>query len=229
MRRSRAGRDRARDVGWRDDVRRLVERLERLASEGKGEEPAPAVAAAPPPKRRRRWLPVAAVAALVVAAAVAALLLTRGDPEEPTGGAGFPNEAESRLLALIPPITRPSCQRIDYGDEAAEVSLECSGVRTAVRYNLFPDETVRDAWYLQRRELVEIEPLGGSCEPDAFRGEAEYAAGTYLCFFDGEEPQLVWTDRGSSVGAEANVWEGSGEAAAASLLRQWQCCFRPQS
>ena len=53
-------------------------------------------------------------------------------------------------------------------------------------------------------------------------------AGRSLCFMDGDEPNLVWTDDEHAVGAEANVWQGTGQPAAESLLRQWECCLRPQ-
>jgi hypothetical protein len=219
-----------RDAGWRDDVRRLIERLERLErGEAEAAPPAPA-SPQPRPRRRRRALLAGALMVAVAAAALGAFLLLRDSGDDPAGGGGggaFPNALETQLLRSIPPITRPSCQRIDYGEEAAEVSLECSGVRTAVTYHLFADADLLDAWYVQRRELAGIEPNGGSCEPGAFRGEERDEAGPFLCYVDENEPELVWT-QAANVGAEAEVWEGTGRPAEASLLRQWDCCFRLQ-
>jgi hypothetical protein len=91
-----------------------------------------------------------------------------------------------------------------------------------------------NAWYTQRRELEKIEPGAGTCTGATFRGERRYsvdgrAVGNYFCFVDSEgESELVWTDGRVSVGSEANIYEGTGRAAAESLLRQWQCCLKLQ-
>ena len=210
-----------RDIGWHDDVKRLIERLERL------------VAPPAPPKRRRSKRPLlaagGAAVALVAAAAAAVLIAGRssdGNGKGGDGGGAFPNANERVLLAAVPEITRPSCTRIDWGDKAAVASVECSGARLAVRYELFPSVSVRDAWYVRRREEVGIEPGTGQCTADTFRGEVRHGAGRAICYYDERQPQLVWTYEGSKIGAEANVWKGEGKPAAQSMLRQWNCCLR---
>lgn len=244
-----------RDIGWHDDVKRLVERLERFERENSeragAPEPATAGADVPPPRpleleepqgglrnrlrSRRALLVLALVVAVLAAAAIAAVLASRGDDGGPTATSHFPNAVESRLLQVIPAITRPSCQRIDYGEKAALTSLECSGARLAVTYHLFPNNAVMDAWYVQQRELAEIEPLSGTCTGRRFRGEARYVVagkpvGREFCYFDSEgDAQLRWTDGRSGVGAQANIWEGKGRPAAESLLRQWRCCLRVEA
>jgi hypothetical protein len=135
-----------RDVGWRDDVRRLIERLERER--------------APTPARRTRWrsrsVLLAVPAALLVAATLATVLIARGSPNE-DGGDGkatgpFPNAAERTLLAAIPPATRATCQRTEK-EPAVRASVGCSGARLFVAYHLFSRETDLEGWYVQRREL----------------------------------------------------------------------------
>jgi hypothetical protein len=235
-----------RDVAWHDDVGRLIRRLERLAVPGTGEATPDSIerkavpAAALPTHRARRsrkWLVALGVVLTTIAIAVvaAALALSGSDGEggEETQG-GPAGLAESRLLAVIPPVTRPSCQRIDYGAESAELSLECSGVRLAATYHSFSGKDALSDWYLQRRELAEISPGSGSCTSSAFRGEARYtvggrAVGRYFCLVDSEGAELlVWTDTRINVGSEANVYEGEGRAAVESLLRQWRCCLQLQ-
>jgi hypothetical protein len=224
-----------RDVGWHDDVGRLIRRLERLAEAGREEAaaaPPPEPATAEPTLRSRRskklLVPVGlGVAALGIAAIVAALSF-RGSGDGKTRG------AEQRLRAFIAPVTRPSCQRISYGERSAETSLECSGVRLAVTYHLFSNDAGMNAWYIQRRELEKINPGAGTCTGTTFRGERPYTVvgrtvGSYFCFVDSEGGSgLVWTDERVSVGSEANVYEGTGRAAAESLLRQWRCCLQLQ-
>jgi hypothetical protein len=208
-----------RDIGWRDDVARLIERLERLAREKAG---APTLQ---PRQRRRSWLVPVVLALILGAGAVAALLALRGsdDGERPSGN------AESRLMAAIPAVTRPGCQIIDYGEPAARISLECAGAGLAATYHLFPDEDVMDGWYVRRRELAGIEPLSGSCTASPFRGEVRYADGTHFCHVANGEPVIVWTDVDESVGAVANFWQDKRRPVAIeSLLRQWLCCLRPQ-
>lgn len=218
-----------RDSAWHDDVRRLVRRLERLAAENAGVVERPLAPAAQEARPRRRRLSGKRLAALGVVVAgfagtAVALALALG------GGDGTASAA--RLRALVPAATRPSCTKIDYGAESAKVSLECSGARVAVAYHLFGSADAMSQWYALRREEAQIEPGSGSCGPKHFRGEASYAvgdrdAGSRFCFVDSDgETKLVWTDLRSGVGAEANVWKGTGPAAARSLLRQWLCCFR---
>jgi hypothetical protein len=92
---------------------------------------------------------------------------------------------------------------------------------------------VLQGWYTLRREELAVEPDSGTCGDGTWRGETPYdvggsTAGRALCFMDEDEPNLVWTDDEHAVGAEANVWQGTGQPAAESLLRQWECCLRPQ-
>ena len=94
-------------------------------------------------------------------------------------------------------------------------------------YYLFSSAAVRDGWYVQRREGVGIAPGSGACKPTSFRGERSYPGGRYFCFVDPSgEATLGWTQPGTNVAAIANVYEGKGPSAAASLLRQWSCCLR---
>jgi hypothetical protein len=213
----------------------LIRRLERVAgAEGGGETPAP-VAAEVSRGRRRSWRWVLA-AALVLLALVVGAALALGGSGDDDGGSGGDGDAstEDRLIALIPSVTRSSCSRIDYGDPAAEVSLTCSGARLAVTYQLFPSTDVMNAWYAQQREEVAIEPDSGSCTGESFRGEEPYRVGgqrvgSYFCFVDDEgESEIYWSDKRVSVGSAASIYEGTGRAAAESLLRQWRCCLQLQ-
>jgi hypothetical protein len=206
-----------RDTAWRDDVRRLIERLESIVRPGAA--------------RRRPWWrtrrALAAVAVLVaVVAAVAVALLRDGSV---TGSSAFPNSAEQQLLAFVPELTQPTCVRIDWGDEAATAALSCSAAGVAADYYLFKSEQVRDAWYARMRDEVGIEPRGGSCKPSSFGGEARFDVGRYVCWLEGQEPLLAWTHGKNAVGAKANNWKQGGEQGAAGLLRQWDCCLRPAS
>jgi hypothetical protein len=223
-----------RDVGWHDDVGRLIRRLERLAEKGRQDvrahPPSQPPTAEPTPRSwrsKRVLVPVGVVVTLGIAAVVAALAL-RGSGDGRTSG------AEGRLLAFIPPVTRPSCERISYGERSAQASLSCSGARLSVTYHLFSSNDDMNAWYAQKRELEKIQPGAGTCTGTTFRGERRYSVGgrtvgSYFCFVDSEgESELVWTDGRVNVGSEANIYEGTGRAAAESLLRQWQCCLKLQ-
>jgi hypothetical protein len=218
-----------RDIGWRDDVARLIRRLERLAG---ADEATPA----PPPARprRRRVSPVLIVAAVLLVALVsgAALALTKSGDDDPPA-AGGDGSAREYLVGVVPAVTRSSCTDIDYGDPSALVSVSCSGARLAVTYQLFPDADVMNDWYAQKREEVGIEPGSGTCTGASFRGEERYVVGgervgNYFCFVDVDEPELYWTDARAAVGSVANIYEGTGRAAAESLLRQWRCCLQLQ-
>jgi hypothetical protein len=208
-----------RDTAWRDDVRRLIERIESLVR--------------PQEPHRRAWwrsrraLLAGGAAAATAIAVVVAVALLRGGPGTPSGA--FPNADERQLLSSVPAITRTNCERIDYGDEAAKAAVECSGgAGTAVTYNLFENTQVRDSWYERTREEAGIEPDGGSCSPETFAGETRYGDGRYVCWFEGSEPVLAWTHGATGVGARANSWQRQGAAGAQTLFRQWQCCLRPQ-
>jgi hypothetical protein len=221
-----------RHTSWHDDVKRLIRRLEALAAEqeGGGDEPRAEPASAPPHPRRRRVLIASALGLAAAAAAGIAFALVGGGSSgggsgDSGGGASGGSAAERRLLAAIPAVTRPTCQSIDYGDPSATASVECSGVRVSVDYNLFPTAATMRGWYTQQREAARVSPGSGSCTSTAFRGEGSRPEGKYFCFVDGGEATLTWTETGTNIGAVANVYEGKGPAAAASLLRQWRCCF----
>lgn len=212
-----------RDVGWRDDVRRLISRLEE-----------PARARRPPTRRpSRKSIAVAAVAAAVAATAVGtaavAGFIPRGAPERGEQTGQF-SAAESRLLPLIPAGTRASCTQTEL-EPAAQASVTCSGARLSVDYHLFPRFSDLNAWYVQRREAERIEPAKGTCTAQNFRGEIRWRAdgrenGKLACFVDSEaESELFWTDTRANVGGEASVYEGTGRPAVESLLRQWRCCL----
>jgi hypothetical protein len=227
-----------RDVGWHDDVGRLMRRLQKIAAGVTERElpqpPSQRATAEPTPRvwrSKRLLVSVSLVVAALGIAALAAVLALRGSGGNGHIGGGF---AERRLLALIPAVTRPSCQRISYGEKSARASVSCSGPRLSVTYNLFPNDAVMRSWYVQTRELEQIQPDSGTCRATLFRGERGYVVGgltvgRYFCFVDSQgESQLVWTDRRASVGSEANIYEGKGRAAAESLLRQWRCCLQLQ-
>jgi hypothetical protein len=136
------------------------------------------------------------------------------------------------LLAAVPLPLRTNCQEVDYGVEAAIAHLSCGTGNAAVSYHLF-EPGVLAGWYTLAREEAGIAEGSGSCEDVRFPGEDSYTvqggdAGRWFCFMDGDEPNLVWTDERDSVGAEANIWKGTGQPAAESLVTQWKCCFRRQ-
>jgi hypothetical protein len=212
-----------RDAAWHDDVNRLIRQLEKLAAEAKEPVPAAAdVAPAKPPRHRRRLLLLALVVAAIIAAVAAAAVLS-------TSGGGKPSTdsvPQRGLLQTIPAVTRPTCHSITYGEKSAQASLECAGVKLDVIYNVFAQAATLDGWYVQQRQAANPPAGSGGCTPSAFLGEGRYSGGTYLCFLDSGRPTLVWTDTKNRVGAVANIYEGRGPAAAASLLRQWRCCLR---
>lgn len=209
-----------RDVGWRDDVKRLISRLEEPATTQR--EPAW--------RPSRKSLAIAAVVGATALAVAVVVVFTPGwspEPGEQTGG--FSTE-ESRLLEVIPAGTRASCTRTER-EPAAQASVSCSGTRLSVEYHLFPGISDLGDWYVQRRELERIEPATGSCTAQTFRGEIRWRAdgrekGKLACYFDSSgEAELLWTDTRVNVGAEVSVGEGTGKPAATSLLRQWRCCL----
>jgi hypothetical protein len=213
-----------RDTAWRDDVDRLTRRLERIADET----PRPEAGA-----RSARWGPRRGLALALALAALAAVLVLalRGGDGDGSGAAGGTTAAERELLAVVPLAIRSDCEPVDYGPESAQASVSCGAPRTSISYHRFGTAPVMDAWYELSREDASITPDSGRCVGTAFRGEAPYAAagktiGRYFCWVDGKQPELVWTDRRARVGAEANVWKGTGQAAAESLLRQWHCCLQ---
>ncbi len=210
-----------RDVGWRDDVRRLISRLE--DSEKTQREPAW--------WRSRKLLAIAVALGTVVLAAAAVSMFMSGGSSGKGEDTGSFSADERRLLGVIPAGTRASCMRRSELAPGAQASVSCSGTRLSVEYHLFPSASEVDDWYAQRRELERIEPDTGSCTADAFRGEIRWRAdgrevGRVACYIDPNgESELVWTDPRVNVGAEASVYSGTGRAAVISLLRQWRCCF----
>jgi hypothetical protein len=218
-----------RDIGWHDDVSRLIRRLERIAAGDAPLEAVPAVQVAPTRSRRRLALIGAIVGATVIAALVA-VLAVRGSGGGGSGSRGF-TDPERGLLAFIPAVTRSTCQHISYGEKSARASVSCSGVRLSVIYNRFGTDADMNAWFTQQREAARIRPRSGACTPAHFHGDGFYdvagrRAGRYLCFYDSRnEANLVWTDGRARVGAQANIYEGKGRATAESLLRQWRCCL----
>lgn len=227
-----------RDTAWHDDVGRLIRRLERLDGEAGQRAAADAPIQTPRQPRRptpwrsmRRWLlPLGGLIVLAVAAAVAAAVTLVGDGSRGSGSttSGDASGADARLLAVIPPITRTTCQGIDYGPETAKASVSCSGARLAVVYHLFPSKDGLDDWYLQQREELQIEPGSGVCTTAHFRGEAADAdgSGRHICFVETNgEPNLVFKNNRALVAAEANIYGAKGPRAVASLLRQWRCCL----
>ena len=214
-----------RDSTWRDDVGRLLRRLETITSPPEEERA---------PGRHRRWVVLGAVAvALVVAAVAAALLLRDGDDGSGGGPGANPSATDlQELLAAVPLPLRTDCSPVDYGPEAALAHVECGTGNAAVSYHLF-DAGVLKGWYTLLREEIGVPEGSGSCSDAQFPGEDSYAVGDdqvgrYFCYMDGDEPNLVWTDERESVGAYANIWKGTGVTAARSLVTQWECCFRAQ-
>jgi len=216
-----------RDTAWHDDVQRLIRRLERLA------EPATPT----DPRRRsggmsrRRALIGGGVLALLVAVAAGVAVSTIGGGSaggSPATSPGRPT-GDPRLLAAIPGEARSSCHT-SHDEKSAEASVDCSLVNLSATYNLFPDASTMRQWYAEQREAAGIDPGSGRCIPTAFRGEAAYTDGRHVCFIDGQnQPEIVWTDAKARIGASANIYQGEGVTAAASLLRQWNCCLRPNS
>ena len=215
-----------RDTTWRDDVARLMRRLEAIHAPPEVERAT---------RRRTRWAVLGVlVVALAVAAAVAALLLRDGDDGGGEGGSGTPpsESAVRQLLAAVPLPLRTDCEAVDYGPEAALAHVSCGTGNAAVSYHLFEPD-VLPGWYTLARENAGISEGTGSCEDVQFPGEYPYTVqgsdvGRLFCFMDGDEPNLVWTDERESIGAEANIWKGTGQPAAESLVTQWECCFRAQ-
>jgi hypothetical protein len=173
---------------------------------------------------RSRWLAALAAAVLLVGVAAAVALLRGGGG---LGGKAPPTAAEQTLLGFVPAITRPHCSPIDYGDEASTAAVSCSSAGVAADYYLFKDRQVRDAWFVRTRDEIGIEPRTGRCTPQSFRGEADYASGRYICWLNEQEPLIAWT-QGATVGVMANNWQRHGAEGAATLLRQWRCCLRPE-
>jgi hypothetical protein len=220
-----------RDDAWRDDVARLLGRLESVGRRAEGQ------AAAPAGRRRARLrrgptAAVLAVAAVLGAALAAALAFDGGEDGNPGGRPGGENgDARGRLLAALPPALRAGCNEVDWGPEAARVSVSCSGGSVSATYHLFASVDVLRSWYQLSREETGVEPDSGECTPSAFAREQPHVVGgetvgRSFCFMDGQEPNILWTDERAVVAAEAATWNGTGAEGAERLLRQWRCCFQ---
>lgn len=217
-----------RDVAWGGDVERLIRRINRLGGDEVQREVSP-----PAREPRRLWhskrVQVAVVLVLVALAGLAAAIVLAFDGADGNGEA-TPDE---RLLGSVPAVVRSSCIPISYGEETALASIECGGVGITADYHRFASAAAMNAWYTQQREAAGISPGAGECTAATFHGEKPYEAGgeqvgSYLCFVPDDEPQLVSIDRRGNVGLEAFRWEGTGQEAVRSLLRQWRCCLRTQ-
>jgi TIR domain len=221
-----------RDEAWRDDLARLVRRLEQAVPR----------LAQPKPTARRRAVPawrrpraaVAAAVIVIVAAALVGVALATGDGAGDGNGDGVAATTEQRLRLAIPAVVRPSCATIDWGPASAVARVSCQGAEVvSVDYYLFDSAAVLEGWYAIARENAGVRTDGGACTASDFSGEGGYEvdgamAGRRFCYFDGAEATMVWTDDDARVGARANVWQGTGAAAAETLLTQWRCCLAPQ-
>jgi len=221
-----------RDTAWRDDVERLIRRLEEIANEKTGRRHIEK--AVTPPARRFDWHTrkgvLAAAAALLTLSAIAAGAVLALTGTGSGTGATLSN-ADRRLVSLVPPATRPSCTSIDHREKSARASIECETGSLTVDYHLFPTSLVMNDWYALTREDKGIAPRSGSCTRTSFRGESSYTVagrtiGRYFCFLDSQrKPVLVTTDLRDGVGAMFSFYSGSGKRAIDSLLRQWRCCL----
>ncbi len=224
-----------RDVGWRDDVSRLIRRLEELAATRERGKPS-APRQAKPARRSRARIAAIAAAVLAIAAAVAVVLaLTRSGSGGDGNGDRPSSPVELRLLSLVSPVLRAACYRTsDGGPESAQASISCGGAHLNATYNLFSDADVMRAWYVQQREEIGVQPDSGTCTADKLDGERPYAVGgrtvgRYFCEVDSSgESELTWSDSRVNVAAAASTYSGLGPTAAASLLRQWRCCLELQ-
>jgi hypothetical protein len=219
-----------RDEAWRDDVARLVRRIEQAVRPASPGASAERPAAAGRWSRRRK---AALVAGPIIAAAGVAAVVILTDGPTTAGDSRTTQAPEQQLLSAVPAVVRSSCASIDWGLESALASLSCSGAGVHAYYFLFASTALLDGWYVLGREAAGVAPDSGTCTPDAFLGEGVYrvgddVAGRHFCYFEAGEATLVWTDERSLVGAKANVWDTTDASPAASLLTQWRCCFQPQ-
>jgi TIR domain len=197
-----------RDTAWRVDVQRLIRRLD-------------------PPRRRHRGrlLLLAGVAAAVAAIVAAVLALTLN-----AGGDSPSASLDPELLSAVSGGVSPSCQASSHGDypASAKASIQCFGpFGLTATYNRFANTSVMNQWYDLRREAVRVAPSGGRCKASSFRGEGQNGDGRYLCYLNKNgEPWLIWTDAKLKTGSWAYLPHGTGSGAAASLLNEWQCCFK---
>jgi hypothetical protein len=212
-----------RDGAWRDDVERLLRRLERVAEGSQ--------APKAPERRRRVGLRGALVLAGVTAAAVAAALVLTRD-ETPSAGNTGSGPGEQELLAAIPSPLRVNCTTNEDLPEAAVAGVSCAAGRAAVLYHRFESASVLRGWYELQLQGIAVTPDSGGCTAEEYGGERAYrvageAVGRHLCFVDDGAPELVWTDERALAAGEANVWErGTEPDAADAMLRLWDCCIQ---
>jgi TIR domain len=217
------------DAGWRDDVERLIRRLEQVAHE-----PSEAGASADAPTRpgrvRTRTLVAAALAVGVIGAAAALALSSLGDDGSPSASEAPSASGASarRLLSLIPEITRADCDPASELEPGADASLACGVASTlTATYHLFPDRDAADDWFRRRRLEERVDPDAGTCKPSDFRGQTDYridgrTAGRYFCYVDGRLPSLFAVDHRVPVGLSAEVYHGGGRSAIDNLLLLWR-------
>jgi len=201
-----------RDTAWRDDVQRLVRRLEPENTR---------------PRSRRRLLLLGGVAVAVAAIVAAVLAIT-----QTSGGGSSPSaRADPQLVAAVPGGISFSCKKPDGGvaPESAIASVECDGDSNelSVIYNRFASAGVANSWFEQEREKARVLPSTGTCIATAFHGAATRGDAGYFCYLDNEgHPVLEWTDPRLKIGATAFMYQGTGKGAAKRLLHQWKCCYK---
>ena len=201
-----------RDTAWRVDVQRLVRRLEPERTRARS---------------RRRLLLVGGVAVAVAAIVATVLAIT-----QTSGGGSSPSaRADPQLVAAVPGGIAFSCKKPAAGvaPESAIASVECDGDsdNLSVIYSRFASAGVANSWLQQEREKARVLPSTGTCIATAFRGAGSRGDASYFCSLDNDgHPLLAWTDPTLKIGATAFNYQGTGRGAAASLLRQWNCCYR---
>lgn len=235
------------DAGWRDDVARLIRQLEASgdhrerswAPGARSDTPEGARTPGRPPRAppNRRRIALSAIVALIALAGVAlALTLPAADPHrEPTAGSNprSSGDPETRLLSVVPAVTKAGCDRSSSFEPPVEASLSCDVASTlTATYLQFPGRAEADAWYRQQ-EVAETDGLAsGGCTLAQFDGETVYrvdgdTAGRSFCYLDEERrPVLFALDARVTVGLEVGVFNGRGQAAIEDLLDLWSCCIR---
>jgi serine/threonine protein kinase len=172
----------------------------------------PPAAPPPGPPRRRTGLLVGGIAAAVALAAaitVGIVLATSGGPgpsptpppttAPPTTGP-FPTEAESQLLAHVPPqLQTPACTRGSTPPAGAIAALDCfTDTPQLMYYALFPDRPTMDAAYQAAVATAGVAQGSGNCangetSEDTWLDPEGTESGRLLCYQDGGTAVIVWT------------------------------------